>query len=152
MLRTLIARVWGLITRRRREQEFSEEVQAHLDMLAEEYKQRGMTPREAYWAARRSFGGVEQIREEHREARGIMHLERLAADLVFAARTMRRNPGFAIVAVATLALGVGVNTTLFTAFNAVVLKALPVTDPSGVYRFERWFEKGARGNIQYGFS
>jgi predicted permease len=152
MLRILIARVRGFLTRRRREQEFSDEVQSHLDMLAEEYERQGMSPRDACLAARRSFGGVEQIREEHREARGIMHLERLAADLAFAARTMRRNPGFTAVAVATLALGIGVNTTLFTAFNAVVLKALPVTDPGGVYRLERWFERGARGNVQYAFS
>jgi predicted permease len=152
MLRILIARVRGFLTRRRREQEFSDEVQSHLDMLAEEYERQGMSPRDACLAARRSFGGVEQIREEHREARGIMHVERLVADLVFAARTMRRNPGFTAVAVATLALGIGVNTTLFTAFNAVVLKALPVTDPRGVYRLERWFEKGALGNVQYAFS
>jgi predicted permease len=148
----MAARIRGFVLRRRLEEEFSEEVQAHLDMLADEYERQGMSTREARLAALRSFGGVEQVREEHREGRGMMHLERLAADLVFAVRTMRRNPAFTAVAVATLALGIGVNTTLFTAFNAVVLKTLPVADPSGVYRLERWFEKGGRGNLQYAFS
>jgi predicted permease len=152
MLRRIMARVRGLLFRRKLEQEFSDEVQAHLDMLAAEYERQGMTAREAALAARRSFGGVEHVREEHREGRGLMHLERLAADLMFAVRTMRRNPGFTAVAVVTLALGIGVNTTLFTAFNAVVLKSLPVADPSGLYRLERWFEKGGQGNIQYAFS
>ena len=152
MLRKASARVRGMLSHRRLEEEFSEEVRAHLDMLAEEFEQRGMTPAEARLAARRSFGGVEQIREEHREARGLMHLERLAADLVFALRLMRRNPGFTAVAVLTLALGIGVNATLFSAYNAVALKPLSVADPGGVYRLERWFEQGGRGNIQYAFS
>ena len=141
MLRKASARVRGMLSHRRLEEEFSEEVRAHLDMLAEEFEQRGMTPAEARLAARRSFGGVEQIREEHREARGLMHLERLAADLVLALRLMRCNPGFTAVAVLTLALGIGVNATLFSAYNAVALKPLSVVDPGGVYRLERWFEQ-----------
>jgi predicted permease len=152
MLRALLARVQGLLLRRQMERDFSDEVQAHLEMLADEYQQRGMTAREARLAARRAFGGVEQVREVHREGRGLMHVERFAADLLYAERTMRRNPGFTTVAVVTLGLGIGVNTTLFTAFNATVLKPLPVADPGGVYRLERWFERGGQGNVQYAFS
>jgi predicted permease len=152
MFRKFVARVRGMLSRRRLEEEFCEEIHGHLDMLAADFERQGMSPRDARLAARRSFGGVEQIREEHREARGLLHMERLAADLAFAFRTMRRNPAFTLVSVATLALGIGVNVTLFTAFNAVVLKSLPVADPAGVYRLERWSEKGWRGNVQYAFS
>jgi predicted permease len=152
MLREAIARIRGALFHRRLEAEFSEEIQAHLDMLAAEFERHGLSPEAARLAARRSFGGVEQIREEHREARGLLHLERLAADLVFALRLMRRNPGFTAIAVLTLVLGIGVNATLFSAYNAVALKPLSVDDPGGVYRLERWFEKGGRGNIQYAFS
>jgi len=130
MLRKSWLRIRGWMHRRRLDEEFSDEVQAHLDMLADDFERQGMTPRDARLAARRSFGGVEQIREEHREGRGLMHLERLWADLVYAVRTMRRNSAFTLVAVATLALGIGVNVTLFTAFNAVVLKSLAVADPT----------------------
>src|SRR5262252_3845238 len=136
MLSVWVARIRGMIFRTKMEEEFSEEIRAHLDMLAEEFERNGLSPAEARLAARRSFGGVEQIREEHREGRGLMQLQRLWADLTYAARTMRRSPVFTLVAVATLALGIGVNVTLFTAFNAVVLKSLAVADPDGVYRLE----------------
>src|SRR5262249_7863411 len=63
-----------------------------------------------------------------------------------------RSPGFTLVAVITLALGIGVNTTLFTAFDAVALKPLPVSDPARVVRIERWFESGNHGDVQYAFS
>src|SRR5215472_3265818 len=151
-LRTAASRILGALRHRRLEDEFSLEVQAHLDLLAEDFVRRGMTPEAARLAARRSFGGVEHIREEHREARGLMHLDRLAADLGYALRMMRRNPGFTLAAVLTLALGIGVNTTLFTAYNAVVLKPLPIADPSSVFRLERWFASRNRGNVQYAFS
>jgi macrolide transport system ATP-binding/permease protein len=152
MPRKWISKIRGWVLRRKLEEEFSEEVQAHLDLLADDFERQGMSKSEARLAARRSFGGVTQIREEHREGRGLMQLERLWADLMYAARTMRRSPMFTLVAVATLALGIGVNVTLFTAFNAVVLKSLAVADPDGVYRLERWFERGSQGNVQYGFS
>lgn len=148
----LLSRLSGTFRRRRAEQEFDDEIAQHLDLLAEDYVRRGMSPEEARMAARRTFGGIAQTKQAQRELRGLPQLDSLSADLRYAARTLRNSPGFTAVAVLTLALGIGVNTTLFSAFNAVALKPLPVADPASVLRLERWFEPVMHGNIQYGFS
>jgi predicted permease len=111
-----------------------------------------MSPEQADRAARLSLGGITQIREAHRRQRGLPQFETLLQDLRYALRTFRRNPAFTLVAVLTLALGIGVNTTLFTAFDAVALKPLPVKDGDTVVRAMRWFESGMHGNGQYLFS
>ena len=129
MLREWISRIRGAVLRRRMEAEFSSEIEAHLALLADDLVRRGMAPEEARREARRQFGGVAQIQELHREGRGLAALDHAAADLRYALRMMRRNPGFTVVSVLTLALGIGVNTTLFSAYNAVALKPLPVADP-----------------------
>jgi hypothetical protein len=151
-LLALLSRLSGTFRRRRAEQEFDDEIAQHLDLLAQDYIRRGMSPQEARTAARRTFGGVAQARETQRELRGLPQLDSFLADLRYAVRTLRHSPGFTAVAVLTLALGIGVNTTLFSAFNAVALKPLPVADPGNVVRLERWFEPAMHGNIQYGFS
>jgi predicted permease len=152
MLRTWISRIRGAILRRRLEREFAGEIETHLALLEDELGRRGMPRERAQLEARRQFGGVAQVRELHREGRGLAHLERLWADLAYALRMMVRNPGFTAVAVATLALGIGVNTALFSAYNAVALKPWPVADPSRVVRLERWFESRNLGDAQYAFA
>src|SRR6202011_5042499 len=113
---------------------------------------RGMTADEARLAARRAYGGVAQAKELHRDERSLLWLEQAWEDLRHAVRSLAKSPGFTLVAVITLALGLGVNTTLFTAFNALALKPLPVSDPNGVVRINRWFDSGSHGDVQYGFS
>ena len=152
MLREWISRVRGAVFRRRMEEEFSSEIEAHLALMSEDLVRRGMTPAEAGCEARRQFGGVTQIQELHREGRGLAPFDHAAADLRYALRMMRGNPGFTLVAVLTLALGIGVNTTLFSAYNAVALKPLPVADASRVVRLERWFASHSQGDTQYAFS
>ena len=152
MLRTWISRIRGTLFRRRMDAEFAREIETHLALLEDDLVRRGMPRELARREARRQFGGVAQAQELHREGRGLVHLERLWADLEYALRMMRRNPGFTTVAVVTLALGIGVNTTLFSAYNAVALKPLPVADPERVVRLERWFESRNLGNLQYAFS
>ncbi len=152
MLRTWLARIRGAVLGRRMEREFATEIEAHLALLEDDLVRRGMARDQARREARRQFGGVAQVQELHREGRGLAHLERLWADLAYALRTMLRNPGFSLVAVATLALGIGVNTALFSAYNAVALKPWPVASPERVVRLERWFESRNLGDIQYAFS
>ena len=144
MIRVLFSKLAGMIRRRSHEEDFDAEVQAHLDMLTEENVRRGMTAEESRQAARRSLGSITQIKEIQREGRGLPQIETLFADLRYAARMLRANPGFTLVAVLTLTLGIGVVTTVFSAYNAVALKPLPVADPSKVVRLERWFERQPR--------
>jgi len=135
-----------------RRDDFDEELRAHLEMLAEENVRRGMTPEEAEYAARRSLGNLTQIKETRREGTGLTAFETLWADIRYGARTLRANTGFTLVTVATLALGIGTLTSVFTVYDAVALKPLPVGDPDQVVRLERWFESHARGDVQYVFS
>ncbi len=150
--RRLLARLFALLNRHRAEREMNREIASHLALLEDDFQRRGAGAREARLAARRAFGGVEYARTLHRDARSFPWLEQAWQDLRHASRSLAKAPGFTAVAVATLALGIGVNTTLFTAYNAVALKPLPVADPQRVVRLERWFQSNARGDVQYAFS
>src|SRR5260370_27683237 len=123
-MRTWISRIRGTILTRRLEAEFAGEIETHLALLEDELVRRGMPRELARREARRQFGGVAQAQELHREARALAHLERSWAALGYALRMMRRNPGFTTVAVATLALRIGVNTGLVSAYKSVALKHL----------------------------
>lgn len=151
-MRTWITKFRGIFSRSGDEHEFDQELQSHLDMLTEENLRRGMSRDDASAAARRSLGALARIKEENHEGRGFPLLEGFFKDLRYAWRMLWKNPGFTLIAVITLALGIGLNTTVFTAFNAVALKPLPVRDPYGVVRLEKWFDSGRHGDIQYAFS
>lgn len=151
MIRTLFSRLLGAFRHRSLENEFDAEVEAHLEMLIAENVRRGMPPEEARQAALRSLGNITQIKESQREGRALPQIETIFADVKYGARILRKNPGFTVVSVLTLTLGIGVTTTVFSAYNAIALKPLPVADPRTVVRLERWFEH-FRGDIQYAFS
>jgi predicted permease len=115
----------GLFRKRQLDSDLEAELRAHLDMLTEENIRRGMSPVEARHAARREFGGVEQSKELHREQRSIPFLDALLQDLRFALRALRNRPGFALVAILTLSLGIGSTTAVFSVVDRILFRSLP---------------------------
>ena len=127
--RTLRFRLRALVARRAVDRELDEEIRFHLEMETEEGIKRGLSPREARRRAYVHFGGVEGWKQTLREERGVRWLEDIGRDLAFAVRGLGRNPGFALAAVVTLALGIGANTAVFSVVDGVLLSPIPFERP-----------------------
>ncbi|HEX6463561.1 MAG TPA: ABC transporter permease, partial [Vicinamibacterales bacterium] len=133
---------------RDKDADLREELRSHLDMATADRVARGESPRDAASNARRELGNLSQIQEATREVWGRRWFERAAQDVRYALRVFRRNPGFAAVAIVSLALGVGANTALFEVVDALRLQTLPVADPASLVEVRLNSLDGARGNIQ----
>lgn len=121
-----------MFRRRRSERDFAEEIRSHLELEADELRQEGVSADEAQWKARREFGSVRAAQEQFYLKGRWAWLDKLIRDFRFGLRSIRQNPGFAITAIVTLALGMGANTAVFSVMNAVLLRSLPVADPQRV--------------------
>jgi hypothetical protein len=142
----LFLRLRALFAWRRVESELDEELRFHIEMQTRKNLAAGMRHDDAARHARIQFGGVAQAQEECRDARRTGFFETLFQDVRYAIRGFRRTPGFAFTVIATVALGLGLNTSLFTAFNAYVLRPLAVRDPYSLYRYT-WINRNGDGHM-----
>ena len=128
-LRAFAARVLGLFGPRKHDDDFDEEVQAHLQLLMDRFVAQGMSQQDAAAAARRQFGNTTLLQEDRRELRTLVSVEDLARDLRYALRSLARSRAFAAVAIATLGLGIGASTAIFSVIDNVLLEPFPYKMP-----------------------
>ncbi len=131
-LRLLVRRLLALLRTRRLEAELDGEVRAHLEMAERDALAAGLSPEDARRAARRAFGSIERMKEEHRDRRSARWIETLGKDVRYGLLLLRRDPGFAIVSIGVMAIGIGANTAMFSLMDATLLKPLPYPEPERV--------------------
>jgi putative ABC transport system permease protein len=133
-MQRFIARLVHTFRRGQAERDVAREIAAHLRLLEDEYARRGLTPDQARVAARRAMGSVALAQDRHRDARSFVWLEDSVRDVTYAVRGLVRQPGFAAAAVATLGLGIGASTAIFSVAYGVSLRPLPYTEPDRLIR------------------
>jgi putative ABC transport system permease protein len=133
--------------KRKLEREMAEEMRFHLEERTADHLADGLPPDEARYAAQRRFGNTASIQEHAREARGWGWLERLGKDLSFGASQLVRSPGFSLLAVVTLGLGIGANTSMFTIINGIVLKPLPYANLDRLDQIYRTTPQDSEGDV-----
>ena len=134
---SLLRRLWHRVTLWRHDADLAEEMETHRQMRQAQLERAGLSPAEAAAASRRALGNLTLAREDAREAWSWAWLEHAGQDLRIALRGLRQSPTFSLVAIATLALGIGANTALFSIFNGLVLRQLPVRDPASLVLLDK---------------
>jgi putative ABC transport system permease protein len=127
-MRMFLSQLLDVVLWRRREKRLREEIQAHLDLLADDFVSRGVSPADAQLAARKAFGGVDQMKERHRDQRGLRAIDDAVQDARYAFRLVRRDPWFTAATVLALALGIGLSATMVTLLYGMNLRGLPFHD------------------------
>ena len=148
-LRALLLRFAGLFRKGQQSREFAEEIDGHLLAHIEDNLRLGMNPGEARRQALIKLGGMQQVKESYHQRGSLPLLETLWSDIRFAARTLRKNVGFTVVALATLALGIGGNTGIFSMVNGVLLNPLPFPDPDRLVTLHESKPNFEQGSISY---
>jgi hypothetical protein len=128
-LRRATAGLLALLRQQILDRELDDEILAHMELAERDARARGLSPEEARWAARRAFGGIAYMKEEHRGRRSVRWIETLLRDFRYGFSSLRRNPGFAVAAIGVPALGIGANTAMFSVVDGALLKPLPFRNP-----------------------
>ena len=138
---------WGrLLRRKEQDAHLDKELHFHIEQAVADLMRSGLGEEEARRKVRLTFGGLDQVKEDCRDARGTRWVEDVGQDVRYALRLLMRNPAFAAIAIATLALGIGINTAAFTFFNAFVLRPLPVRDPEALVKLTA-VDRNGRGQL-----
>ena len=149
MLNDLLYRLRALFRRKAVEKDLDEELRFHFDQQVEKNLASGMSREEAARQARLAFGGLDQMKEECREARGTAWLDELSRNLRYAGRSIRKRPGFSVVAVLSLALGIGANLAIFGLLDRLLLTPLPVADAERLHHVVLYSSSGRRDGLSY---
>lgn len=146
-LRRLLRRFRPLFGKRQLERDMAEEMRFHLEQRAADYAADGLPAAEARFAAQRKFGNVGSLQEQAREGRGWRWLENFAMDLRLGVRSLLKSPGFSVVAILTLTLGIGANTAMFGMLQTILFKSLPYPEPDRLVRLYRSTPQNRDGHI-----
>jgi putative ABC transport system permease protein len=149
VLNDLLFRLRALFRRNAVETELDDELHFHFERQVQKYERAGLAREEALRRARLEFGGINQVKEECREARGVHFMEELFQDVRYGLRMLRKSPGFTAVALLTLALGIGANTSIFSVVYGVLLRPLPYQDSDSVIVLNETTPKVGRVSVSY---